>query len=489
MFTQTNEEFYDDMYNDGNENDVEEFVLQNFRRRTGTARIRDSEETIDSDEELMEFDEIIAQNPLPNSYQENFSIPVPRGTTQVTKSRILKIREDLSRRSLAVRKRTDHLMATSVGSVTTLEELESTKRRVDTLKSLIDNQAREYEEQLQIYRNELEAVNTRENFYRDELQKSQDAHREDYNFWKSQKMLVENELQAAKLEFDRERNNFLMEWTSAHNHIEELRRALQAEKDKNEQMVTNFRVALDRERQQKEIELQHRDDLIDIQKRNIGQMEQVINEQQGEIIHNENAIYDLHEQMYEMGEKMNENEGTRFIEEGGSFMTRNWLQISGYRLDIGGPKELVWNAASKTALGRHYKDARLEASYWVNWVQSNLVDQLALKHKILEKKGVGYKGYVTHKDRPDVISGKTAYNAIMQYNDLMVKVLNATQKAINQQTLTRQEAEALRKANAIYYDEATQSDNIPTILKNVKRTYEAYMSKQLPIEDNFRALM
>ena len=66
MFTQTNEEFYDDMYNDGNENDVEEFVLQNFRRRNGTRRIIDSDETIDSDDELMEFDEIIAQNPLPN---------------------------------------------------------------------------------------------------------------------------------------------------------------------------------------------------------------------------------------------------------------------------------------------------------------------------------------------------------------------------------------------------------------------------------------
>ena len=489
MFTQTNEEFYDDMYNDGNENDVEEFVLQNFRRRNGTRRIIDSDETIDSDDELMEFDEIIAQNPLPNSYQERLSIPVPRGTTEATRSRILKIREDLARKSMAVREKTDQVSAIPNMSSTNLEELEITRRRLDNMKNLIDNQAREYEEQLEIYRNELEAVNTRESFYRNELQKAQDAHRADAHFWESQKSLKENEIQTARLEFERERNNFILEWSTVHNHLEELQRALQEERDKNEQMFTNFQVALDRERQQKEIELQHRDDLIDIQRRNIGQMEQVINEQQGEIIHNENAIYDLHEQMYEMGERMNENEGTRFVEEGGSFMTRNWLQISGYRLDIGGPKELVWNAASKTALGRHYKDARLEASYWVNWVKSNLVDQLALKHGILQRKGVGYKGYVTHKDRPDVISGKTAYNAIMQYNDLMVKVLNATQKAINQQKLTRQEGEALTKAYKIYYDEATQSDNIPTLLKNVKRTYEAYMSKQLPIEDNFRALM
>ena len=490
MFTQTNEEFYDDMNNNGNENDVEEFVLQNFRRREGTRRIIDSDETIDSDDdELMDFDVIMAQNPLPNSYQERLSIPVPRGTTQVTKSRILKIRENLARRSLAVREKTDQVSAIPNMSSTNLEELEITKRKLDTLKSQIDTQAREYSEQLEMYKKALEEVNTRESFYRNELQKAQDAHRADAHFWESQKSLMENEIQGAKLEFERERNNFILEWSTVHNHLEELQRALQEERDKNEQMFTNFQVALDRERQQKEIELQHRDDLIDIQRRNIGQMEQVINEQQGEIIHNENAIYDLHEQMYEMGERMNENEGTRFVEEGGSFMTRNWLQISGYRLDIGGPKELVWNAASKTALGRHYKDARLEASYWVNWVKSNLVDQLALKHKILEKKGVGYKGYVTHKDRPDVISGKTAYNAIMQYNDLMVRILNATQKAINKQKLTRQEAEALRKANAIYYDPATQSDNIPTLLKNVKRTYEAYMSKQLPIEDNFRALM
>ena len=489
MFTQTNEEFYDDIYNDGNENDVEEYILQNFRRRKGTRQIRDSDETIDSDEELMEFDQIIEQNPLPNSYQERLSIPVPRGTTEATRSRILKIRQDLSRRSIAVREKTDQVSAIPNMSSTNLEELEITRRRLNNMKNLIDNQAREYEEQLQIYRNELEAVNTRESFYRNELQKAQDAHRADAHFWESQKSLMETELQTAKLEFERERNNFILEWSTVHNHLEELQRALQRERDRNEEIYTNFQVALDRERQEAETQLQHRDDLIEIQKRNIGQMEQVINEQQGEIIHNENAIYDLHEQMYEMGERMNENEGTRFVEEGGSFMTRNWLQISGYRLDIGGPKELVWNAASKTALGRHYKDARLEASYWVNWVKSNLVDQLALKHKILEKKGVGYKGYVTHKDRPDVISGKTAYNAIMQYNDLMVRILNATQKAINKQKLTRQEAEALRKANAIYYDPATQSDNIPTLLKNVKRTYEAYMSKQLPIEDNFRALM
>lgn len=490
MFTQTNEEFYDDMYNDGNENDVEEMVLQNFaRRRNRTRQTTDSERTIDSDDELMEFDVIMSQNPLPNSYQERLSIVVPRGTTEVTKSRLLKIREDLARRSIAVRQKKDQAAAITNMSSTNLEELEITRRRLDNMKTLIDNQAREYEEQLQLYRKELEAVNTRESFYRNELQKSQDAHRADAHFWQNQKSLMETELQTARLEFERERNDFMMEWSSVHSHLEELQRALQRERDRNEEMFTNFQVALDRERQQKETELQHRDELIDIQTRNIGQMEQVINEQRGEIIHNENAIYDLHEQMYEMGERMNENEGTRFVEEGGSFMTRNWLQISGYRLDIGGPKELVWNAASKTALGRHYKDARLEASYWVNWVKSNLVDQLALKHKILEKKGVGYKGYVTHKDRPDVISGKTAYNAIMQYNDLMVRILNATQKAIDQQKLTRQEAEALRKANAIYYDEATQSDNIPTILKNVKRTYEAYMSKQLPIEDNFRALM
>ena len=489
MFTQTNEEFYNDMYNDGNENDVEEYVLQNFRRKKGTKRIIDSEETIDSDEELMEFDQIIEQNPLPHSYQERLSIPVPRGTTEVTRSRILKIRQDLSRKSIAVREKTDQVSAIPNMSSTNLEELEITRRKLDNMKNLIDNQAREYEDQLQIYRKELEAVNTRESFYRNELQKAQDAHRADAHFWESQKSLMENELQTARLEFERERNNFIIEWSAVHNHLDQLQKALQEERDRNEEMYTNFQVALDKERQQKETELQHRDELIDIQTRNIGQMEQVINEQRGEIIENENAIYSLHDQMYEMGEKMNENQGTRFVEEGGSFMTRNWLQITGYRLDIGDPKELVWNAASKTALGRHYKDARLEASYWVNWVKSNLVDQLALKHGILQRKGVGYKGYVTHKDRTDVISGKTAYNAIMQYNDLMVRILNATQKAINQQKLTRQEAEALRKANAIYYDEATQSDDIPTILKNVKRTYEAYMSRQLPIEDNFRALM
>lgn len=489
MFTQTNEEFYDDMYNDGNENDVEEYVLQNFRRGTNRRGTIDSEETIDSDEEYMAFDEIIAENPLPNSYQERFSIPVPRGTTEVTKSRLLNIRQDLARRSLAVRNATDQVSAIPNMSSTNLEELDITKRKVNNLKILIDNQAREYEEQLQLYRNELEAVNTREIFYRNELQKSQNAHRADAEFWENQKFMMQNELQTAKLEFERERNNFILEWSSVQTHLENLQRALQRERDRNEEIYTNFQVALDRERQQTEIQLQHRDDLIDIQRRNIGQMEQVINEQQQEIIQNENAIYSLHDQMHEMGEKMNENEGTRYMEEGGSFMTRNWLQITGYRLDIGDQREIVWNAASKTALGRHYRDARLEASYWVNWVQSNLVDQLALKHKILQRKGAGYQGYVTHKDRPDVISGKTAYNAIMQYNDIMVRVLNATQKAINQQKLTRQETEALSKANAIYYDPATQSDNIPTLLKNVKRTYEAYMSKQLPIEDNFRALM
>ena len=489
MFTQTNKEFYDDMYNDGNENDVEEYVLQNFRRRNGTRRIIDSEETIDSDQELMEFDQIIEQNPLPNSYQERFSIPVPRGTTEVTRSRILKIRQDLSRKSIAVREKTDQVSAIPNMSSTNLEELDITRRKLDNMKNLIDNQAREYEEQLQIYRKALEEVNTRESFYRNELHKAQDAHRADANYWETQKYLMESELQTAKLEFERERNNFIIEWSAVHNHLDQLQKALQEERDKNEQMYTNFQVALDRERQQKETELQHRDELIDIQTRNIGQMEQVINEQQQEIIQSENAIYSLHDQMHEMGERMNENEGTRYMEEGGSFMTRNWLQITGYRLDIGDQREIVWNAASKTALGRHYRDAKLEASYWVNWVQSNLVDQLALKHKILQRKGAGYQGYVTHKDRPDVISGKTAYNAIMQYNDIMVRVLNATQKAINQQKLTRQETEALSKANAIYYDPATQSDNIPTLLKNVKRTYEAYMSKQLPIEDNFRALM
>ena len=500
MFTQTNEEFYDDMYNDGNENDVEEYVLQNFRRRNGTRQIIDSEETIDSDDELMEFDVIIAQNPLPNSYQERLSIVVPRGTTEVTKSRLLNIRQDLARRSIAVREKTDQAAAIPHMSSTNLEELEITKRRLDNLKTLIDNQAREYEEQLQQYRKALEEVNTRETFYRNELHKSQDAHRADANFWQNQKSLMETELQTAKLEFERERNDFMMEWSSVHKHLEELQRALQRERDRNEEMYTNFQVALDAERQksqnelqlqreQSERALQMQHEVIENQQQQLVTQDAIMREQENEIIENENAIYSLHDQMYEMGERMNENEGTRFVEEGGSFMTRNWLQISGYRLDIGGPKEIVWNAASKTALGRHYKDARLEASYWVNWVQSNLVDQLALKHKILERKGVGYKGYVTHKDRPDVISGKTAYNAIMQYNDLMVRILNATQKAINKQKLTKQEAEALTKANAIYYDPATQSDNIPTLLKNVKRTYEAYMSKQLPIEDNFRALM
>lgn len=489
MFTQTNEEFYDNMNNDGNENDVDEYILQNFRKRKGAPRIIDSEDTVDSDEEFMEFDEIIAQNPLPNSYQERFSIPVPRGTTHVTKSRILQMREDLARKSVAVREKTDQITAMPFGSSTNLEELEIAKRRVDTLKALIDTQAREYDEQLEAYRKELEKVNTRESFYRNELKQAYDAYREDYNFWENQKMLMTNELHTAQLEFERERNNFILEWSNAHNHIEELQRELQRERDRNEEMYTNFQVALDRERQGAEKQIQYQEEVIETQRRNLQQMEGVIQEQQVEIINNENAIYDLHDQMYEMGEKMNENEGTRYIEEGGSFMTRNWLQITGYRLDIGDNRELVWNAASKTALGRHYKDARLEASYWVNWVQSNLVDQLALKHGILQKKGVGYKGYVTHKDRPDVISGKTAYNAIMQYNDLMVRVLNATQKAINKQKLTKQEGEALTKAYKIYYDEATQSDNIPTIIKNVKRTYEAYMSKQLPIEDNFRALM
>ena len=500
MFTQTNEEFYDDIYNDGNENDVEEYILQNFRRRKGTRQIRDSDETIDSDEELMEFDQIIEQNPLPNSYQERISIPVPRGTTEVTKSRLLKIRQDLSRKSIAVREKTDQVSAIPNMSSTNLEELEITRRKLDNMKNLIDNQAREYEDQLQIYRKALEEVNSRESFYRNELHKSQDAHRADANYWETQKSLMESELQYAKLEFERERNNFIIEWSAVHNHLDQLQRALQEERDRNEEMYTNFQVALDAERQksQKELQLQREQserqlqmqhEVIENQQQQLITQDAIMREQENEIIENENAIYSLHDQMYEMGEKMNENEGTRYIEEGGSFMTRNWLQITGYRLDIGGPKELVWNAASKTALGRHYKDARLEASYWVNWVKSNLVDQLALKHKILEKKGVGYKGYVTHKDRPDVISGKTAYNAIMQYNDLMVRILNATQKAINKQKLTRQEAEALRKANAIYYDPATQSDNIPTLLKNVKRTYEAYMSKQLPIEDNFRALM
>ena len=308
MFTQTNEEFYDEMYNDGNENDVEEYILQNFRRRKGTRQTIDSERTIDSDEELMEFDQIIEQNPLPNSYQERISIPVPRGTTEVTRSRILKIRQDLSRKSIAVREKTDQVSAIPNMSSTNLEELEITRRKLDNMKNLIDNQAREYEDQLQIYRKALEEVNSRESFYRNELHKSQDAHRADANYWETQKSLMESELQYAKLEFERERNNFIIEWSAVHNHLDQLQRALQEERDRNEEMYTNFQVALDAERQksQKELQLQREQserqlqmqhEVIENQQQQLITQDAIMREQENEIIENENAIYSLHAQM------------------------------------------------------------------------------------------------------------------------------------------------------------------------------------------------
>lgn len=489
MFTQTNEEFYNDMYNDGIDNDVEEYILQNFKNKNDKTTSKELKAAAEKELEYMEFEEIIKENPIPHALRERISITVPRGTQEVTKSRLLDIRENLARRSLAVRKEAEEVTAITSMLSTNLEELEFAERKLDDMRKLMEQQKREYEEQIKIYQAELEKVNKRESFYKNELQISQDAHRADAYFWEQQQSRMQEELQNVKVEFERERMNFMGEYNAVKQHLDILRNTLEREREQNETDFANWRVALDEERQRTERDLKDRDEIIREMNARMVVQDQKIREQEAEIVDNEKTITDLHNQMYEIGETMNVNQGTRYVEEGSSFMLRNWLQISGYRYDIGDAREILWSAASKTALGRHYRDKHLEESYWVNWVKSNLVDQLALKYGILQRRGVGYKGYVMHPTRTDVISGKTAYNTIMQYNDIMVRVLNATQKVIQDQNLTRQEVDAINKASKIYHDPATQTDNIPTLLKQVKTTYKAFLSKSIPIEDNFRALM
>ena len=489
MFTQTNDEFYNDIYNEGNDNDVEKYILQNFKNKNSNRMEVEPKPTAEKELEYMEFEEIIKENPVPNALRETISIPVPRGTQEVTKSRILDIRDNLARRSLAVRKEAEEVSKITSMLSTNLEEVEIAEKKLDNMRKLMEEQKREYDEQIKIYQTELERVSERESFYRNELQTSQDAHRADAYFWEQQQMRMQEELQNVKVEFERERINFMGEYRAVQSHLEIIKETLQREREQNEADFANWRVALDEERQRTKRDLKDRDETIREMSARLIVQDQMIREQEAEIVDNENVIHDLHTQMYEIGEKMNDNQGTKYVEEGPSFMMRNWLQISGYRLDIGTTGEILWNAASKTALGKHYRDKQLEASYWVNWVNSNIVDQLALKYGILQRKGVGYKGYVTHTTRTDVISGKTAYNAIMQYNDIMVRVLNATQKVIQQRNLTRQEVQAIDKASKIYHDPATKSDNIPTLLKQVKRTYEAYLSKSLLLEDDLQALM
>ena len=489
MFTQTNEEFYNDMYNEGNDNDVEEYILQNFKNKNNKRMEEEPKTAAEKELEYMEFEEIIKDNPIPHALREKISIPVPRGTQEVTKSRLVHIRDDLARRSLAVRKEAEEVSTITSMLSTNLEELEFAERKLEDMRKLMEQQKREYEEQIKIYQAELEAVNKRENFYRNELQTSQDAHRADAIFWERQQNRMQEELKNVKVEFEREKMNFMGEYKAVQRHLEIIRDTLEREREQNEAELANWRVALDEERQRTQRDLKERDEIIKEMDARMVVQDQKLREQEAEIIDNEKTIHDLHTQMYEIGEEMNVNQGTKYVEEGSSFMLRNWLQISGYRYDIGDAREILWNAASKTALGRHYRDKHLEESYWVNWVKSNLVDQLALKYGILQRKGVGYKGYVMHPTRTDVISGKTAYNTIMQYNDIMVRVLNATQKVIQNQNLSRQDVDAIHKASKIYHDPATQTDNIPTLLKQVKTTYEAYLSKTLPIEDNFRALM
>ncbi|CBK22944.2 uncharacterized protein [Blastocystis hominis] len=480
---------------------VEELILQNFReaeQRKKTRTQGDISSTIpdapierpsmdipEPGEEVYYSNEIWNQTPETSiAPQHEFQrIPVPRGTSAVTKKKLIDQQEEIMKLRKELQNMQDDLESLWDKQITTQQELEMAQSEKEGMKDEWKEQQQNLMRLMSQYEEELQKTSNRAIYYENELHRRESDFQENKKFWEETKQKQTQHIRQLQKEMEDMNRDFITTMQTADHRLKNMelnlrdKEQLMREREQRHQrqmneIYTSFSVALDQQRQNaerrlltersqaeahilsQEERLQNQEQLINQQVNELNRQDTIIQEQQAEILHNENTIADMHEQMYQMNERQNEIITTAYAEPGSSLMTANHLAIAGYRKAIGDGREIIWDAATLTNGGNHYVIPNLEKSYFVNWVKSNTLDKLALKHGLLKKRGTGYINY--HLWGDNYISGRTAYNTILQFTDATNKVLNAAEKAKQGLQINTDEQLAIGVASRIYQDpEAT----------------------------------
>lgn len=454
------------------------------------------------------IDEIWNQTPE-NTYapQHEFQrIPVPRGTSAVTKKKLIDQQEEIMKLRKELQNMQDDLESLWDKQITTQQELDMAQSEKEGMRDEWKEQQQNLMVLMSKYEEELQKTSDRAIYYENELHRRESDFQENKKFWEETKQKQTQHIRQLQNEIESMNRDFYTTLQTADHRLKNMeltlrdKEQLMREREERHQrqmneIYTSFSVALDQQRQNaerrlltersqaeahilsQEERLQNQEQLINQQVNELNRQDTIIQEQQAEILHNENTIADMHEQMYQMNERQNEIITTAYAEPGSSLMTANHLAIAGYRKAIGDGKEIIWDTATLTNGGNHYVHPNLEKSYFVNWVKSNTLDKLALKHGLLRKRGTGYINY--HLWGDNYISGRTAYNTILQFTDATNKVLNAAEKAKQGLQINTDEQLAIGVASRIYQDpEATGMQDQPKLLRNLLLAYESWLGNR-----------
>lgn len=523
MFKQTLKEIYNDLGDDGFDGNIDEYVLRELLRRnrprpeaaTAAEAPAPHEAPAPMDveppentkyEEYMKWEDIEKITREPGGPKIRLAIPVPRGTSEVTKKKLIDYKERLSTTVKQMRALREQVIQLQKEKVQNAQQAWDAKTALHQLNHQFETERRNWDNTLQQYESKLADVLNRESYYKTELRINEKQYREDKQFWIQAEKNYRNEIGHLEATVANQKDKFLTAYQEQWATISGLQWRLNQQDSYIEQLDNHYRRLILDERQQTQQQLQmeqqqsrshiltqeqqiiNLNNLIQQQINQLNEQDRVLNEQEAEITATRNAVQYLHEEMTQATSAL-EDMGHSTTQEGGTFMRGNWLDIAGYRNPIGNMQQILWDNATLTEHGKHYADQLLENSYWVNWVKSNKLDQLALQHGLIKRGGGGFISYKRHDDRPDIISGRTAYNTIMQFRDLTLITINATEKVKNGQALENYEIKALQKAGNIWAAERQYYDDDPKLLRDLKTAYDNYLMTIKALEDERRALM
>ena len=524
MFKQTLKEIYNDLGDDGFDGNIDEYVLRELLRRnrprpeaaTAAEAPAPPEAPAPMEmeppediryEEYMKWEDIEKITREPGRPMIRLAIPVPRGTSEVTKKKLLDYKERLSTTVKQMRALRDQVTKLQQEKVRTAQQALDAKTALHQLNHQFETERRNWDNTLQQYESKLADVLNRESYYKTELRINEKQYREDKQFWTEAETNYRNEIGNLQAAVANQRDKFLTAYQEQWATISGLQWRINQQDSYIEQLDNHYRRLIQDERQQTEHQLQieqqqsrshiltqeqqinNLNNLIQQQVNQLNEQDRILNEQQAELTASRNEVRYLHEEMTQATSALEEMGQSSTTQEGGTFMRGNWLDIAGYRNPIGNMQQILWDNATLTEHGKHYADRLLENSYWVNWVKSNKLDQLALKYGLIKKGGGGFISYKSHDDRPDIISGRTAYNTIMQFRDLTLITINATEKVKNGQSLENYERKALQKAGNIFAAEGQYYDDDPKLLTDLKRAYDNYLMTIRAIENERQTLM